>query len=157
MRTIVTVVAGVVAAVLLLWIVLAVFIVILRPERGSLRESVRIVPDAIRLVTRLSRVRTLPSGIRIRLLLLVGYLVIPIDVVPDFIPVLGYADDAIVIGVVLRGVIRRAGPDIVRTHWPGTDTGLDLLARLCRIPALRVPGLAPDGPDHTSTDGTSLA
>ena len=71
-----------------------------------------------------------------RLYLLLGYLAIPIDLVPDVIPVIGYADDAIVIGVVLRSVIRRAGPDIIREYWPGSDDGLALLTRLCRIPTL---------------------
>jgi uncharacterized membrane protein YkvA (DUF1232 family) len=75
-------------------------------------------------------------GPALRLYLLLGYLAIPIDLVPDVIPVIGYADDAIVIGVVLRSVIRRAGPDIVREHWPGSDDGLALLAQLCRIPTL---------------------
>ena len=97
------------------------------------------MPDAIRLVSRLSRDQALSRTIRLRLLLLLGYLAIPIDLVPDFVPVIGYADDAIVIGLVLRSVIRRAGPEVVRQHWPGTEAGLSTLARLCRIPALRDP------------------
>lgn len=59
-----------------------------------------------------------------------GYLAIPIDLIPDFIPVLGYADDAIIIVAVLRGVLRRAGLDAVRAHWPGTDDGFTALIRL---------------------------
>jgi len=137
MRTIVTISIGIVAAIVLLWLVLIVCLVILRPGRSTLRESARIVPDAIRLVSRLSRDKTLSRAVRLPLVLLLGYLAIPIDLVPDFIPVLGYADDAIAIGLVLRSVIRRAGPDVVRGHWPGTDSGLDTLARLCRVPALR--------------------
>jgi hypothetical protein len=49
------------------------------------------------------------------------YLAIPIDLVPDFVPVLGYADDAIIVTLVLRSVVRRAGLGAVRHHWPGTD------------------------------------
>jgi uncharacterized membrane protein YkvA (DUF1232 family) len=137
MRTIVTIVIGLVAAIVLLWLVLVVCLAILRPGQSTLRESARIVPDAIRLVSRLSRDKTLSRAVRLPLLLLLGYLALPIDLVPDFVPVLGYADDAIAIGLVLRSVIRRAGPDVVRGHWPGTDNGLDTLARLCRVPALR--------------------
>ena len=137
MRAIVTIVISIVAAVVLLWLTLIVCLAILRPGQGTLRESARIVPDAIRLISRLSRDKSLGRTVRLPLLLLLGYLAFPIDLVPDFIPVLGYADDAIVIGLVLRAVIRRAGPDVVRRHWPGTDTGLDSLARLCRVPALR--------------------
>ena len=132
MRPILTIVAGVIAAVVVLWLVVLICFAILRPPGATLRDAVRIVPDAIRL----ARSRKLDSGIRVRLYLLVGYLAIPIDLVPDVIPVIGYADDAIVIGLVLRSVIRRAGPHIVREHWPGSDDGLALLARLCRIPTL---------------------
>jgi len=142
MRPFLTVVASLIAAVVVLWLVLLVCFAIMRPPGATLRDAVRIVPDAVRLVHRLARDKTLSRSVRVRLLLLLGYLAFPIDLVPDFIPVLGYADDAIVIGVVLRSVIRRTGPDIVRKHWPGSAEGLALLAQLCRIPALT--------PDHTS-------
>ena len=133
-----TVVVAAIAGTILLWLVLFVCLAILRPDGSTLRDAARIMPDAVRLLSRLSRDRGLSWPIRVRLVLLVGYLAVPIDLVPDFIPILGYADDAIVIGLVLRSVIRRAGPDIVRQHWPGTPEGLDTLSRLCRIPALRV-------------------
>jgi uncharacterized membrane protein YkvA (DUF1232 family) len=136
-RTIVTIVVAAVAGLVVLWLVLLLCLALLRPDGTTLRDSARIVPDAIRLVSRLSRDRTLSRTIRLRLLLLLGYLALPIDLVPDFVPVLGYADDAIVIGLVLRSVIRRAGPEVVRQHWPGTESGLNTLARLCRIPDLR--------------------
>jgi uncharacterized membrane protein YkvA (DUF1232 family) len=137
MRPILIVVAGIVGAVVLLWVVLLACLVILRPEGATVRDAARIVPDSIRLVHRLWRDANLPRGVRLRLFFLLAYLAFPIDLVPDFIPVVGYADDAIVIGVVLRNVIRRAGPDIVRRHWPGSDDGLAVLGRLCRIPDLR--------------------
>ena len=104
------------------------------------------MPDAIRLVHRLAREGDLSRGTRARVWLLLGYLAIPVDLVPDFIPVIGYADDAILIGIVLRSVIRRAGPQIVRRHWPGSDQGLALLGQLCRIPDLR-----PDQPARSSS------
>lgn len=74
----------------------------------------------------------LPRGVRLRLWLLLAYLAMPIDLVPDFIPVLGYADDAILVAVVLRSVIRRAGPDAVARHWPGDEKGLEAVRRLTR-------------------------
>jgi len=138
-RTIVTIVIAAIAGLVVLWLLLLLCLALLRPDGTTLRDSARIVPDAIRLVSRLSRDRTLSRTIRLRLLLLLGYLALPIDLVPDFVPVLGYADDAIVIGLVLRSVIRRAGPEVVRQHWPGTESGLNTLARLCRIPDLRDP------------------
>jgi uncharacterized membrane protein YkvA (DUF1232 family) len=54
-------------------------------------------------------------------------------VVPDFIPVLGYADDVIAIMLVLRAVVRRAGPEALRRHWPGTTDGLAVIGRLAGI------------------------
>ena len=50
--------------------------------------------------------------------------------IPDFIPVLGYADDAIIVAAVLRSVVRRAGLEAVRAHWPGSDDGFTALVRL---------------------------
>jgi len=59
-----------------------------------------------------------------------AYALSPIDLIPDFIPVLGYADDAIIVTAVLRSVVRRAGIDAVRAQWPGTDDGFAAIARL---------------------------
>lgn len=84
----------------------------------------------LRLVRRLAADKTLPRGVRIGLGLLLAYLAFPVDLIPDFIPVLGYADDAIIVTAVLRGVVRRAGIDAVRAHWPGTDEGFAAVARL---------------------------
>jgi len=139
MQTLVTIVLAAIGGLVLLWLVLLAVLAIARPDGTTVRESARIVPDAIRLATRLSRDRSLGRAVRIRIALLLAYLALPIDLVPDFIPVLGYADDAVVIGVVLRSVIRRVGPEVVRRHWPGTPTGLATLGRLCRVPELAVP------------------
>jgi len=124
---------GVAAALLLAWLVLVAALLVVRPRGGLLREALRLLPDVLRLVRRLAADKTLPRGIRVRLGLLLAYLALPIDLVPDFIPVLGYADDAIIVTAVLRGVVRRAGIDAVRAHWPGTDDGFAALARLSGI------------------------
>lgn len=71
----------------------------------------------------------------VRLALLLTYLAIPFDLVPDFIPVLGYADDAIIITAVLRSVVRRAGLSAVRTYWPGSGDGFTALCRLTELSA----------------------
>jgi uncharacterized membrane protein YkvA (DUF1232 family) len=126
---------GVVAGLLLLWLLLIAVLWATRPDEMRLRELLRLLPDVLRLVRRLAGDSTLPRGIRVRLWLLLGYLALPIDLVPDFIPVLGYADDAIVVALVLRSVVHRAGSDAVARHWPGTPQGLDALRRLARLPA----------------------
>ncbi|MGW4058067.1 YkvA family protein [Amycolatopsis sp. NPDC004747] len=128
---------GVAAALLLAWLALVVALLVARPRGGLLREALRLLPDVLRLIRRLAADRTLPRGVRVRLGLLLAYLALPIDLVPDFIPVLGYADDAIIVTAVLRGVVRRAGIDAVRAHWPGTEDGFAALARLT--------GIRPDG------------
>jgi len=132
----ITIVIGLIAALVAMWLVLLIGLAWLHPEGSTLRDAARIVPDTARLVHRLARDGSLGRGVRVRLFLLLAYLAFPIDIVPDIIPVLGYADDVIIIGVVLRSVMRHAGPEVVRRHWPGTAEGLAVLARLCRLPGL---------------------
>jgi uncharacterized membrane protein YkvA (DUF1232 family) len=125
---------GLGVAVLVAWAALVLTLLVARPSGPLLAEAVRLLPDLLRLLRRLAADRTLPRGVRVRLALLLAYLAVPIDLIPDFVPVLGYADDAIVVTLVLRGTVRRAGLDAVRAHWPGTDAGF---AALCRLTGLR--------------------
>jgi uncharacterized membrane protein YkvA (DUF1232 family) len=87
----------------------------------------------LRLVRRLAGDASLPRGIRWRLGLLLAYLALPIDLVPDFIPVAGYADDVLLIAWVLRSVVRAAGPGALERHWPGSTQGLDVVRRLAGV------------------------
>jgi uncharacterized membrane protein YkvA (DUF1232 family) len=121
---------GVAVAVVVTWVVLLVVLWRHRPSKGIAAETLRIVPDVIRLTRRLAHDRSLPRGLRVRLWLLLAYLVFPIDLVPDFIPVIGYADDVVIVAVVLRSVVRGAGRAAIVKHWPGTETGLAAVDRL---------------------------
>jgi uncharacterized membrane protein YkvA (DUF1232 family) len=125
-----TLVVSIAVGLALAYLVLLAALLVARPKGNLLGEAVRLLPDLLRLLQRLARDRGVPRAARVRLWLLLGYLAIPIDLVPDFVPVLGYADDAIVISLVLRSVVRRAGGPVVRRHWPGTDDGLAALGRL---------------------------
>jgi uncharacterized membrane protein YkvA (DUF1232 family) len=125
---------GLAAAWLALVVALVLAFLVARPRGGLLREAVRLLPDTLRLLKRLATDATLPRGVRVRLWLLFAYLAVPFDLVPDFIPVLGYADDAILVVLVLRSVVRRAGPEAIRRHWTGTPDGLAALARAAGIP-----------------------
>lgn len=140
------VLVGVVVAVSACWLALVVGLLLVRPKGPLLAEAIRILPDLLRLLRRLGTDRSLPRGVRVRLTLLLVYLALPFDLVPDFIPILGYADDAIIVAAVLRGVVRRSGIDAVRGHWPGTDDGF---AALCRLTGLAGPSAtskeSPDG------------
>ena len=134
MRTLLLVLAG----LALLWlVVVAVFYVAARRagDPARLRDGVRLLPDVLRLVRRLAGDHSLPRGIRWRLGLLLAYLALPIDLVPDFIPVAGYADDVVLVAWVLRSVVRAAGPEALERHWPGTAQGLDVVRRLAGVPA----------------------
>jgi uncharacterized membrane protein YkvA (DUF1232 family) len=129
------VVLGLVAALLLAWLALVAVLLAAKPRGPVLTEALRLLPDLVRLLRRLAADATLPRGVRVRLALLLAYLAMPIDLIPDFIPVLGYADDAIVVTLVLRSTVRRAGLDAVRAHWPGTPGGFAALCRLTGLPA----------------------
>lgn len=131
----VQVLLAVVGGLLLAWVALLAALWTVRPDERRLREAVRLLPDLVRLLTRLAADQTLPRGVRVRLWLLLGYLAMPIDLVPDFIPVLGYADDAVVVAMALRSVTRRAGAEALERHWPGTADGLEAIRRLAGLPA----------------------
>ncbi|GAA2229875.1 YkvA family protein [Streptomyces indiaensis] len=126
-----------VGGLMLLWLLALAALALVLPHGNLLTEAIRLLPELLRLIPRLARDHTLPRGVRVRLWLLLGYLAMPIDLVPDFIPVLGYADDAIVIAAVLRSVVRHAGPEALARHWPGTDDGLSAIRRLAGLPATR--------------------
>ncbi|NYH52674.1 uncharacterized membrane protein YkvA (DUF1232 family) [Nocardiopsis arvandica] len=124
------VLAGAVGGLVLLWLLALAAVALARPRGNLLAEAVRLLPDLLRLVSRLARDRALPRGVRVRLWLLLAYLALPVDLVPDFVPVLGYADDAIIVALVLRSVVRNAGEQALERHWPGTPDGLAAVRRL---------------------------
>jgi uncharacterized membrane protein YkvA (DUF1232 family) len=126
---------SVLGGLLLLWVALMMALWMSKPDDVRLRDAMRLLPDLLRLLKRLAGDDSLPRGVRVRLWLLLGYLAMPIDLVPDFIPVLGYADDAVVVAVALRSVTRRAGPQALDRHWPGTPEGLAAVRRLAGLPA----------------------
>jgi uncharacterized membrane protein YkvA (DUF1232 family) len=125
-----TLVLAIASGLALAYLALLGALLLVRPKGNLLGEALRLLPDLLRLLHRLARDTEVPRAARVRLWLLLGYLALPIDLVPDFVPVLGYADDAIVVSLVLRSAARRAGAPAIRRHWPGTDDGLAALARL---------------------------
>ncbi|TFC96743.1 MULTISPECIES: YkvA family protein [Cryobacterium] len=127
---------GVFGGLLVLWLALVLVLWIEQRRHASgasLRDLLRLAPDVARLLKRLTADPTLSIGVRIWLTVLLVYLLSPIDVIPDFVPVLGYADDAIVVAIALRFATRRAGSDAVQRHWPGTPDGLTAVLRLAGL------------------------
>jgi uncharacterized membrane protein YkvA (DUF1232 family) len=120
-------------SLLVLWLVLLAVLWRARPDELTVRGALRLLPDVLRLVRRLAADRSLPTAVRVRLWLLLAYLVSPIDLVPDFVPVLGYADDVVVVAWALRSVVRRAGREALSQHWPGEPAGLAAVTRLAGL------------------------
>lgn len=121
------------ASFALVWLAFIMFVWLIRPDNTSLGDATRLLPDTLRLVRRLSADRSIPRATRWWVWVLLVYLASPIDLVPDFIPVIGYADDAIITSFVLRHVIARAGAPKLREHWPGSEEGLSTLMRILRL------------------------
>ena len=124
------VILGIVGGLLAAWVAFLVLLWILRPRDASLRELIRVVPDVLRLVRRLLGDRETPLGVRVALVGLLLWLLNPIDIIPEFIPVLGPLDDVVVAVLVLRYVRRRLGDDELADRWPGTSEGYALLRRV---------------------------
>jgi uncharacterized membrane protein YkvA (DUF1232 family) len=101
-----------------------------RSPSAALRDSWRLIPDSLVLFKRLLADDRVPWTSKLVLFAVVGYLAFPFDLIPDFIPVLGQLDDAVVMALGLRLVLRSAGPQVVRELWPGTRASLAALERL---------------------------
>jgi uncharacterized membrane protein YkvA (DUF1232 family) len=121
------VVIGVLIGLVAVWAALVALLWVLRPRDVGLGELVRVVPDVLRLVRNLIADRRVALSIRIALVGLLIWLISPIDLIPEFIPVLGPLDDVIVAVLVLRFVARRLGSTAVREHWAGTEDGYRVL------------------------------
>jgi uncharacterized membrane protein YkvA (DUF1232 family) len=98
-------------------------------RRRQLVALARLIPDSVGLVRGLLRDPRVPRRWRWALAGLLVYLVMPFDLVPDFLPVVGHVDDAVVVVAVLRGVLRAAGPVVVAEHWAGSQSVLAILTR----------------------------
>jgi uncharacterized membrane protein YkvA (DUF1232 family) len=97
---------------------------------ADFRAIARFVPDCAVLFGRLLRDRRVPRRSKALLAALIPYLALPFDLVPDFIPVAGQVDDAVLVAFVLRRVVRRTGPELVRELWPGPESSLRIVLRV---------------------------
>jgi uncharacterized membrane protein YkvA (DUF1232 family) len=99
-------------------------------RRQDARALASFIPDCIVLFRRLLGDARLPRRSKLLLLGLVAYVAMPIDLVPDFIGIAGQLDDAIVVAIGVRMILRASGPGLLREHWPGPDRSLNVLMRL---------------------------
>jgi uncharacterized membrane protein YkvA (DUF1232 family) len=128
------IVIGIGAGVLLAWAALVALLWIFRPRDVGLGELLRVIPDVVRLIRRLLGDRAVPLGAKVALVVLLAWLISPIDLIPEFIPVLGPLDDVVVAVLVLRYVRRRVGLEELRERWAGTPEGFALLSRIIGAP-----------------------
>jgi uncharacterized membrane protein YkvA (DUF1232 family) len=111
------------------WLVgVGALILLGRDERA--RAVAGFIPDCIVLVGRLLRDPRVPRHQKLVLVVLAAYLALPIDLIPDVIPVLGELDEAILVALVLRWITRSAGLSLLREHWPGPASSLRVVSRL---------------------------
>jgi len=101
-------------------------------RRDEARALATFIPDCIVLVTRLAREPRVSRPRKLLLVALVGYLALPFDLVPDFIPVAGQLDDAIIVALILRSFVRSSGEPLIRELWPGPEQSLALILRLAQ-------------------------
>jgi uncharacterized membrane protein YkvA (DUF1232 family) len=105
---------------------------VIRGRHEDARALATFIPDCIVLVTRLARDPRVPPRRKLLLIGFAAYLALPFDLVPDFIPVAGQLDDAIIVALVLRHLIRAGGEPMMRELWPGSEQSLGLILRLAR-------------------------
>jgi uncharacterized membrane protein YkvA (DUF1232 family) len=108
---------------------------VLAGRRTDARALAGFIPDCIVLFQRLLSDPRMPRRYRIVVVALLGYLALPFDVVPDFIPVAGQLDDAVVVALALRAILRGSGLEMIEEHWPGPRSSLSLILRLAGRPA----------------------
>jgi uncharacterized membrane protein YkvA (DUF1232 family) len=119
------------------WVVLALLLfwglfvggLLIAGRGGDARALARFVPDCIVLFRRLLGDPRLPRRYKALSIALLGYLALPFDLVPDFIPVAGQLDDAIVVALMMRAILRGGGADLVEEHWPGPEASLAVIMR----------------------------
>ena len=111
------------------WVV-AVIALLVFGRRAIARELVTLVPNLIRLFRGLIGDERVPRSSKALLVLAALWLASPIDLLPEFLPGIGALDDAVIAGLVLRHLVKRAGPEVVRSHWQGDARSLGLLLRL---------------------------
>jgi uncharacterized membrane protein YkvA (DUF1232 family) len=95
--------------------------------------NARVLGQTVKLIVRLARDKSLDWRVRLPLWLVVPYLACPIDLIPDFIPVIGHADDVLIVAWALRTVVKRAGHDALVRNWPGDSDGLSALMHTVRL------------------------
>ncbi|MDP9329348.1 MAG: DUF1232 domain-containing protein [Actinomycetota bacterium] len=108
-------------------------VLLISGRRVAAKQLARLLPDLAALLRGLLRDPRVPRGSKVLLAIAVVWVVSPIDLLPEFLPVIGPLDDVIVVALVLRHVVKRAGPEVVAEHWRGDPGTLALVMRALRV------------------------
>jgi uncharacterized membrane protein YkvA (DUF1232 family) len=108
-------------------------------ENGPLKEALLFVPNVAKLVARLARDPEVPRSVKAGLAAFGLYLACPFDLIPDWLPVIGYLDDLALVALVGRWVIRRIPPELIARHWDGQRPFPDILAQITEAARNSVP------------------
>ena len=104
-----------------------------------MRELLFLLPNMARLVFGLARDPKVPAATKVALAAAAVYLASPVDLLPDFIPLVGYLDDVILVAVVLDGLLNHMDRTLLLSHWPGEPATLERAATVARRVAAWVP------------------
>lgn len=107
-----------------------VLALVLAGRRADARAVAGFVPDCLVLFERLLADPRVPRRRKALVGAVIAYLAMPFDLIPDFIPVAGQLDDALIVAFVLRRVLTGSGPDTLREHWPGPEASLAIVQRV---------------------------
>ena len=121
----------IIAGVLLVLITAAALRV--RRSRDALLELARLIPPCLALLRDIMRDPAVPRRAKIAPALVLVYLAMPIDLIPDFIPGLGHLDDALIVAWAIRHLVAAAGRERVAAHWKGGPAALERVLRLARV------------------------
>jgi uncharacterized membrane protein YkvA (DUF1232 family) len=112
---------------------------VVTPQDHWLREGLLLLPNLVKLIGRLLLDPRVPTPSKAFLLVTLGYVVSPVDVLPDVIPFVGQLDELLLISLGLHYLIRSVGPEIVLEYWDGSDELLDVITNVVDVGATLVP------------------
>ena len=128
-----TLAVGLATSLLAAVVALLIAAAVARPRGLSPGDLLRVYPGLVRLLASLSKDPRVGRTVRWRLLVALVYNAQPFNVIPDFVPVIGFADNVVVTAWAVRSAIRKSGPAVVFSNWSGSRAGFALVCQLCRL------------------------